>query len=76
MGGGGNVEEGGIPSAVGGPPQPTPRLVVRNADARKATVQPQVAGTAHVILAVEDSGRPALTSYRRIIFRIAPAPKK
>jgi hypothetical protein len=36
---------------------------------------PAVAGTAHVILAVEDNGSPPLTSYRRIILRIAPEQK-
>jgi hypothetical protein len=34
---------------------------------------PHVAGTAHVILAVEDDGAPPLTSYRRVIFEIQPA---
>jgi hypothetical protein len=33
---------------------------------------PRVAGTAHVILAVDDNGQPSLTSYRRIILSIAP----
>jgi hypothetical protein len=33
-------------------------------------VTPLVAGTAHVILAVEDAGTPALTSYRRMIITI------
>jgi hypothetical protein len=37
----------------------------------RVTVTPRAAGTAHVILAVEDNGRPALTSYRRVIFTIA-----
>ncbi len=32
-------------------------------------------GTAHVILAVTDSGTPALTSYRRVILHIHPADK-
>ena len=31
-------------------------------------------GTAHVILAVTDNGSPALTSYRRIILTVNPAP--
>jgi hypothetical protein len=35
-------------------------------------VTPLVAGTAHVILVVEDTGSPSLTSYRRVILRIAP----
>jgi hypothetical protein len=29
-----------------------------------------VPGVAHVILAVEDDGRPSLTSYRRVILRM------
>jgi hypothetical protein len=31
---------------------------------------PRVAGTAHIIVAVEDDGNPTLTSYRRIILTI------
>jgi hypothetical protein len=31
---------------------------------------PRVAGTAYIILAVEDSGTPQLTSYRRVIVTI------
>jgi hypothetical protein len=66
---------GGIPSApVGGPPPPTPRVTVQDDTTAKATVVPNVAGTAHVILAVEDDGVPSLTSYRRIILDIQPAP--
>ena len=60
---------------MGGPPQPTPRVTVRDDTTAKATVVPNVAGTAHVILAVEDDGAPSLTSYRRVIFEIAPAPE-
>jgi hypothetical protein len=59
---------------LGGPPQPTPRVTVQEDTAAKATVLPNVAGTAHVILAVEDDGAPSLTSYRRIVFNIEPAP--
>jgi hypothetical protein len=33
-----------------------------------------VSGTAHVIHAVEDDGTPPLTSYRRVILEIQPAP--
>jgi hypothetical protein len=61
--------EGGIPSApAGGPPEPPVRLVIENATGPRATVVPKVAGIAHVILAVEDAGRPSLTAYRRIVF--------
>jgi hypothetical protein len=35
------------------------------------TITPRVAGTAHIILAVQDDGTPALTSYRRIILAIS-----
>jgi hypothetical protein len=67
--------DGGIPSApAGGLPQPTPRVTVQDEASAKATVVPNVAGTAHVILAVEDDGVPPLTSYRRIIFEVQPAP--
>jgi glutamine synthetase len=37
-------------------------------------VTPRVAGIAHVILAVTDAGAPGLTSYRRVIVNISPAP--
>ncbi|MEO8562254.1 MAG: nucleoside hydrolase-like domain-containing protein [bacterium] len=64
---------GGIPSApVGGPPQPRARVTIENASDARATVTPQVAGIAHVILAVEDDGAPSLTSYRRVIIMIQP----
>jgi hypothetical protein len=65
--------EGGIPSAPsGGPREPPPRLVVDNASTALAIVTPKAEGIAHVILAVEDSGTPSLTSYRRIVIRIKP----
>ena len=73
IGGGGQPGAGGIPSApTGGPPAPPARVVVENATSAKATVVPHVPGTAHVILAVEDSGTPSLTSYRRVILNIKP----
>jgi hypothetical protein len=31
-------------------------------------------GTAHIILAVTDSGKPALTRYQRIILTVEPKP--
>ena len=72
--GGGEAGAGGIPSSpAGGPPQPRARVTIQNANSSKATVTPQVAGIAHVILAVEDNGSPSLTSYRRIILNIQPA---
>ena len=64
---------GGIPSAgEGGPPQPPARVTLEGATTIRVTVTPRVAGTAHIILAVEDAGTPALTSYRRVILRIRP----
>jgi len=64
---------GGIPPAPSGVPRPSPpRLVIENAASPRATAVPRVAGVAHVILAVEDSGTPRLTSYRRVILNVAP----
>jgi hypothetical protein len=72
VGGGGAAGEGGIPSAPeGGPREPSLRVTLANASTSRVTVTPRVAGTAHVILVVEDSGTPALTSYRRVILTIA-----
>ena len=51
----------------------TPSIRIQQPTAIKTSVFPDVAGTAHVILAVEDSGSPRLTSYRRVIVRIKPA---
>jgi hypothetical protein len=63
--------QGGIPSLpAGGPPQPPPRVTIESASPPRATVLPKVAGIAHVILVVEDSGAPSLTSYRRIILHV------
>jgi hypothetical protein len=73
IGGGGVAGEGGIPSAAGGPREPPPRITLEEADTPRVTVMPHVAGTAHVILAVEDDGTPSLTSYRRIILTIRAA---
>jgi Protein of unknown function (DUF1593) len=71
--GGGGAGEGGIPSAPeGGPREPAPRIAVENANTVRATIVPRIAGTAHVILKVEDNGTPTLTSYRRIILTIKP----
>jgi hypothetical protein len=71
VGGGGDRETGGIPSAGrGGAPRPPDRVIVRNGHAVKAVVFPRTPGIAHVILAVEDNGHPSLTSYRRVIVTI------
>jgi hypothetical protein len=74
IGGGGSQNEGGIPSAPQGPREPEPRVIVNAPDSSKVDVLPKVAGTAHIILVVEDNGTPSLTSYRRIILRIKPRP--
>jgi hypothetical protein len=60
---------------VGMPPQPPPRVLIENASSPRATVIPRVPGIAHVILSVEDEGRPSLTSYRRVILRMTRAAK-
>lgn len=70
IGGGGSLEEGGIPSAPAGLRIPPARVTIEGADLAKARVMPAVAGVAHVILTVEDDGAPSLTSYRRVIVRI------
>jgi hypothetical protein len=71
---GGTPGEGGIPSApAGGLPTPRARVTIADAHAARTTVTPQVAGTAHVILVVEDDGTPSLTSYRRVILTIGAA---
>ena len=68
-GGGGRAT--GVPSAPrGGRPPPTPRITITNGNAAVATVMPNTAGVAHVILAVTDNGVPALTSYRRVVLTI------
>jgi hypothetical protein len=74
VGGGGSAAEGGIPSAPsGGPREPLPRVTIDAAATARAVVMPRVAGVAHIILAVEDDGRPSLTAYRRTILNIKPA---
>jgi hypothetical protein len=72
IGGGGVPGEGGIPSrAAGGLRQPPARVTLTNQSSPPVTVTARVAGTAHIILAVEDNGTPTLTSYRRVILTIA-----
>jgi hypothetical protein len=62
-----------VPSApTSGPRQPEPRVTLENASTARVTVTPRVAGTAHIILAVEDDGTPSLTTYRRVILTITP----
>jgi hypothetical protein len=71
IGGGGTAGEGGIPSAPeGGPREPQARVALQDAATARVSVLPHVAGTAHIVLAVEDSGTPPLTSYRRVILTI------
>ena len=71
VGGGGTAGEGDIPSAPAGLRQPPPRVLIEPANQPRATVTPKAAGTAHVILVVEDSGTPSLTSYSRVVLKIA-----
>jgi hypothetical protein len=68
--GGESPGEGGIPSAPAGLREPPPRVTLEGADRGRVTVTPRVAGIAHVIVVVEDSGKPNLTSYRRVILQI------
>lgn len=70
--GAGTPGEGDIPSAPAGLREPPSRVVIDQADRARVTVIPRVAGLAHVILAVEDAGKPSLTSYRRVILQITP----
>jgi hypothetical protein len=62
---------GGIPSQpTGGPREPPARVTLDGESTARVTVTPRAAGTAHIILAVEDDGSPTLTSYRRVILTI------
>jgi len=71
IGGDGTAGEGGIPSGPeGGPREPALRVTLQDAATARVTVTPRIAGTAHVVLAIEDDGSPALTSYRRVILTI------
>ena len=59
----------GQPVAIGrgsGRERPA-RVTLANESTATVTITPRAAGTAHIILAVEDNGSPTLTSYRRII---------
>jgi hypothetical protein len=70
IGGGGTRAEGGIPSApAGGPRQPPPRVTIDRAEGPATTAVLRTRGVGHVILAVEDTGKPPLTAYRRIILQ-------
>ena len=70
IGGGGNRDEGGIPSAGhGGAPQPPARVVLDRTSGQKVTATLRTPGIGHVILVVEDNGSPRLTSYRRVILK-------
>ena len=50
-----------------------PRVTIDHPGSARITATPRVAGTAHIILAVEDEGTPSLTAYRRIILNIKAA---
>ena len=72
---------GGAPASGGFAPQvpiglrePPPRLVIENTSGTRATMVAKAPGIAHVILAVEDTGSPSLTSYRRVILDMLQAP--
>ena len=66
-----HAAEGGIPSGPeGGPREPMPRVTLQRTNNPRLTVTPRIAGTAHIVLAVEDNGSPTLTSYRRVILTI------
>jgi hypothetical protein len=65
------VRRAPMPSAPPGePPDPPARVTLADAESARTTVAPRVAGTAHIILVVEDDGTPTLASYRRIILTI------
>ena len=72
IGGGGVAgRRAAFPSGpAGGPREPPARVTLSGETTSRVTVTPRVAGTAHIILAVEDDGTPALTSYRRVIVTI------
>jgi hypothetical protein len=57
----------------GGPPALPARIEIAGGTSPRASVVPRIPGMAHVILVVEDDGVPSLTSYRRVILRIAGA---
>jgi hypothetical protein len=65
---------GAAPPPPGMPPRPAARVRIEGATSARATVTPTSAGVAHVILVVEDDGRPSLTSYRRVILRMGKPP--
>ncbi len=70
IGGGGTLEEGGIPSAAGdGPARPPARIVLDQSAGPRVTATLRTPGSGHVILRVQDNGSPQLTTYRRIILR-------
>lgn len=62
--------EAGAEERTVGLRRPPARVTVQDANSARATVTPQVAGIAHIILEVTDDGVPSLTSYRRIILNI------
>lgn len=70
IGGGGSHEEGGIPSAgADGPPRPPARAVLNRTTGPTILATLNTPGIAHIILVVDDTGTPSLTSYRRVILR-------
>jgi hypothetical protein len=67
--------EAGTAPLAGGRPAAKPRVTLNNSGTAVATVLPNTAGVAHVILAVTDNGNPSLTSYRRVILTIQGSAK-
>jgi len=49
-----------------------PRATLIGAHSPRVTVIPNLPGETHIILAVEDSGTPGLTAYRRVILDVQP----
>jgi hypothetical protein len=75
--GAGAGRPGGLPpGGFGGRGNQTPRVTIANGATAVATITPNTPGTAHVILAVTDNGKPSLTSYRRVILTIRNPPAK
>lgn len=76
-GAGGSLETGGAPSAgADGPVRPPARATLDRATGSRVTATLRTPGVAHIILVVDDNGTPSLTTYRRIIVRSGPEPRR
>ena len=60
----------------GVPGQSIAGVTLENDGQDSVKVTPTSPGVAHVVLAVEDAGSPSLTSYRRILVNVQPAPPR